>query len=102
VPLQGLSMATSGDYRNYYEIGGSRYCHEIDPAARAPVGHTLASVTVVHADCMTADALATALFVLGPQRGPALAQARGWAALFVVREGGALRDLATPAFAALG
>ena len=102
VPLQGLAMATSGDYRNFYEIAGRRYCHEIDPATRAPIAHNLASVTVVHDECMAADALATALIVLGPERGPALARAQGLAALFIVREpGGTLRDLATPAFAAL-
>ena len=103
VPLRGLSIATSGDYRNFYEVDGRRYSHEIDPTERAPVAHALASVTVAHAECMTADALATALFVLGPQRGLALARDQGLAALFVVREtGGRLRDLATPAFDALG
>lgn len=102
VPLQGLAMATSGDYRNFYEVAGRRYCHEIDPATRAPIAHPLASVTVVHDECMAADALATALIVLGPERGPALARAQGLAALFIVRDaGGVLRDLATPAFAAL-
>jgi thiamine biosynthesis lipoprotein len=103
VPLQGLAMATSGDYRNFYELAGRRYCHEIDPGARAPVRHALASVTVVHEECMTADALATALFVLGPERGLLLARHQGLAALFIVREaGGALLDVATPAFAAVG
>ncbi|MCU0256683.1 MAG: FAD:protein FMN transferase [Vicinamibacterales bacterium] len=102
VPLQDLAMATSGDYRNFYELDGRRYSHEIDPATRAPVAHGLASVTVVHEDCMTADALATALFVLGPERGLALARVEGLAALFIVRDGAALRDVATPALAALG
>jgi thiamine biosynthesis lipoprotein len=59
-------------------------------------------VSVVHAECITADAWATALFVLGPQRGLALARARGLASLFIVREaGGTLRDIASPAFDAL-
>jgi len=103
VPLHGQAMATSGDYRNFYEIDGRRYSHEIDPTTRAPVAHALASVTVLHAECMTADALATALFVLGPERGLALACEQGLAALFIVREAtGGLRDFATPALAALG
>jgi thiamine biosynthesis lipoprotein len=102
VALQGLAMATSGDYRNYYERDGRRFSHEIDPATRAPVAHALASVTVVHEECMFADALATALFVLGPERALALARERDLAAFFIVRAGdGTLRDLASPAFAAL-
>jgi thiamine biosynthesis lipoprotein len=102
VPLAGASIATSGDYRNWYEQDGRRIHHEIDPATRAPAAHALASVSVVHAECMAADAWATALFVLGPERGPALAREQGLAALFIVREAaGALRDIASPAFDAL-
>ena len=96
-------MATSGDYRNFYELAGRRIHHEIDPRTRAPAAHRLASVTVVHPQCREADALATALFVLGPEAGLAWARARQLAALFVLREpGSGLRDLATPAFDALG
>jgi thiamine biosynthesis lipoprotein len=102
VALQGLAMATSGDYRNFYERDGRRISHEIDPATREPVAHRLASVTVVHEECMFADAMATALIVLGPERGLTLARERDVAALFIVRDSdGALRDLASPAFAAL-
>lgn len=97
----GQSIATSGDYRNHYELDGRRIHHEIDPATRAPAAHGLASVSVLHAQCMAADAWATALFVLGPERGLALARERGLAALFTVREGGTLHDIATPAFSAL-
>jgi thiamine biosynthesis lipoprotein len=103
VGLQGLSMATSGDYRNFYELDGRRITHEIDPATRAPADNGLASVSVVHAECMAADALATALMIMGAQRGMALARRHGLAAFFIVRDrGGALRDLASPAFGALG
>jgi thiamine biosynthesis lipoprotein len=102
VPLSGGSMATSGDYRNYFVEGGQRYSHEIDPVAGAPVRHALASVTVVADDCMRADAMATALFVLGPQRGRALAESAGIAAQFIARGvDGVLDDAMTPAFAAL-
>ena len=102
-PLSGQSMATSGDYRIYHERDGRRYCHEIDPGTREPVTHRLASVSVVAGDCTYADAMATALFVLGPEHGLALAAERGLAALFIVRtaEGGFV-DRPTPAFAALG
>jgi len=96
-------MATSGDYRIYFERDGTRYCHEIDPATGCPIRHGLASVTVVAPDCGYADAMATALIVLGPEKGLALAAARNVAALFIVREGnGGLREFATPAFTALG
>ncbi|GAB4481662.1 MAG: FAD:protein FMN transferase [Burkholderiaceae bacterium] len=103
VPLAGRAMATSGDYRIYFEQDGRRYSHEIDPASGFPIDHRLASVTVVADDCMQADALATALIVLGPERGWALAQAQGLAAYFIARApDGAFDDRATPAFAALG
>ena len=102
VPLSGLAMATSGDYRIYFEQDGRRYCHEIDPRSGAPVTHGLASVTVVAEDCMRADALATALIVLGPEAGMALAQREGLAAHFILRAAdGRLLDRSSEAFAAL-
>ncbi len=95
-------MATSGDYRIYFEHHGRRYSHEIDPRTAEPVAHGLASVTVVADDCVRADALATALIVLGPQRGWALAQQQQLAAHFIVRDrDGHLHDRSTAAFAAL-
>jgi len=102
VPLSGRSMATSGDYRNYFEHGGRRYSHEIDPRTAAPTAHGLASVTVIADDCMTADALATALIVLGPQAGWALASRERLAAHFIVRGAdGRLHDRSTESFTAL-
>ncbi len=103
VPLSGRAMATSGDYRNYFLEDGRRYSHEIDPLAGAPIRHSLCSVTVVADDCMRADALATALIVLGADKGRALAESSGIAAQFIERvHGGSYRDSMTPAFAALG
>ena len=103
VPLDGLSMATSGDYRIFFEHEGRRYSHEIDPSTREPVRGDLASVSVACADCGRADALATALFVMGEKRGFEWAADRGEAACFIVRgEGGKLEDRRTPAFAKLG
>jgi len=83
--LHGLSVATSGDYRRYFEHQGRRLAHTIDPRSGVPAPHDLASVTVVHAECMAADAWSTALTVLGPQAGLALAEQRGLAARFVQR-----------------
>ncbi|MDO9072157.1 MAG: FAD:protein FMN transferase [Rubrivivax sp.] len=102
VPLSGQAMATSGDYRIYFEEGQRRYSHEIDPRQGEPIAHGLASVTVVAADCMQADALATALIVMGLEPGLALARQQGIAAHFIVRGAdGRLVDHATEAFAAL-
>ena len=97
--LENTSMATSGDYRNYFEQDGVRLSHLIDPRTGRPIAHALASVTVVHADAVRADALATGLSVLGPEAGLALAEEKGLAAYFIVRErGGALRAVTTSAF----
>ena len=83
--LHGLSVATSGDYRRWFEHAGRRYSHTIDPRDGLPIRHGLASVTVIHGQCMLADAWSTALTVLGPVDGPALANRLGLAARFVVR-----------------
>ena len=103
VPLSGLSLATSGDYRNFFVDGGRRYSHEIDPDSATPVAHALASVSVVAADCTQADAWSTALFVLGPERGLETARRLGLAAHFVQRRaGGSFSETTTAAFNALG
>jgi len=67
--LNGFSMATSGDYRQFRMEGDKRISHTIDPRTGQPIGHTLASVTVFAPRCMDADAYATALMVLGPEAG---------------------------------
>jgi thiamine biosynthesis lipoprotein len=85
--LHGLSVATSGDYRRYFLKSGVRFAHTIDPRSAAPIGNRLACVTVVHPHCMAADAWSTALTVLGPEQGLALAERQGLAARFVLRSG---------------
>ena len=99
----GRAIATSGDYRNFYrDETGELRAHIVDPRTAAPVGHAVASVSVLAGDCLTADALATALFVLGPDEGLPLLAARfpGVEALFLVRDGGnGFRETATPGFA---
>lgn len=82
VPLSGLSMATSGDYRNYYEVGGERLSHTIDPRSGHPITHNVASVSVIAPLCVRADAYATGLLVLGPE-GFDLAEELGLAAYFL-------------------
>lgn len=103
--MHGLSVATSGDYRRFYELGGERLPHTIDPRTGRPLRHGLASVTVVHASCMMADALSTALNVLGLDEGMAFARRHGIAAHFVQRDGqggeGRLVPHVSPAFEAM-
>ncbi len=101
VPLDGAAVATSGDYRNYREVDGARISHIIDPRNGLPIRHKLASVSVVHAECMMADALATALMVLRPEEGQELARRENLAVLFLVRDGDGFREIMTPAFEAL-
>ena len=85
IPLSDLALATSGDYRDYVEHDGVRISHTIDPRTGRPIAHGLASVSVIHASCMTADALATALEVLGPVEGLALAEKYDIPAFLLVR-----------------
>jgi thiamine biosynthesis lipoprotein len=80
-------VSTSGDYREFFESGGQRYSHTLDPATGRPVRHALASVTVIAPDCMRADALATALHVLGPEAGMAMAEREGLPVFMIVRDG---------------
>jgi thiamine biosynthesis lipoprotein len=98
--LHDLAIATSGDYRHFFEDHGHRYSHTIDPRTGYPVEHELASVTVLHRDCMHADALATALTVLGADEGLEYARRHDFAALFIVRNGDRFEEHMTPAFAA--
>jgi thiamine biosynthesis lipoprotein len=78
-----------------------RISHTIDPRTGRPVTHSLASVSVIDALCVRADALATALEVLGPDEAYALASEHGWAALLIIRDdAGTYRERSTPAFAA--
>lgn len=90
----GNAMATSGDYRNFFEVDGKRFSHTIDPRTGRPVDHRLASVTVVATTCMAADAWATALSVMGPQASLNLAQEHGLHTLLATRNGDGTYELA--------
>lgn len=98
IRLENMAMATSGDYRNYFEQDGSSYSHTIDPRTGRPVAHGLASVTVLHPSTMLADAWATGLLVLGPEKGYATALENGLAAYFIVHGEPGFEEISTPAF----
>lgn len=86
LPIHDISVATSGDYRNYFEEAGQRFSHTLDPRSGRPITHRLASVTVAHPSNAWADAWATALIVLGEEEGMALAHEQGLSVLMIVRE----------------
>jgi thiamine biosynthesis lipoprotein len=98
VELGEGALATSGDYRNYFQHQGADYSHTIDPRTGLPVVHTLASVSVVSQTCMDADALATALLVLGPEAGYNLAVKENWPILMIVANGAEFENKVTPHF----
>ena len=85
-----IAVATSGDYRNFFEIDGVRYSHSIDARSGWPVRHDLVSVTVLHQSAMWADAWATALTTLGPDAALSTANQRGLAVYLIRRHQGAL------------
>ena len=101
VHLTDAAMATSGDYRNFFEAAGQRFSHTIDTRTGKPVTHALASVTVVDAIGHRADALATALLVMGPDAGMRLAIDHGLAVLFLIRTDAGIVEQMSPAFGAL-
>lgn len=86
ITIADAALATSGDYRHFVERDGIRYAHTIDPVRRAPLIGGPAAVTVRAPTCMEADAWATALMVLGPSRGGALAEKLGLEVLFAERD----------------
>jgi thiamine biosynthesis lipoprotein len=98
IRIADVGVSTSGDYHDYFERDGQRYSHIIDPQSGRPVAHRLASVTVVSENTMRADALCTALMVLGPEEGYHLAQQAGLAAYFIIKTDAGFTDRETPAF----
>ncbi|MCA9048459.1 MAG: FAD:protein FMN transferase [Planctomycetaceae bacterium] len=107
-PLGGLhrvveviseSVATSGDYRNFFEINGVKYSHAIDPTTGRPVRNPPASVSVRHPSCMTADGWATALMVLGTERGITVARKHQINVMFQDVIDGRIRETSAGSFA---
>ena len=98
ISLTDAAVATSGDYRNFFETGGKRYSHTINPITGKPVTHSLASVTVVGEKGYRTDALATAILVLGEDRGMQLARNEDLAVLFLIRTEAGVEQRTSPAF----
>lgn len=92
------AIATSGDYRNYYEEDGKRYSHLIDPNTGSPITHDLVSVTVVNPSSMIADGLATAFNVMGWERAINLAEQEQLAVFLIRRTADGFEEYATPEF----
>ena len=98
IQLVDQAVATSGDYRNYFEIDGKRFAHTINPLTGRPVEHGLASVTVIADSAMQADGWATALMVLGLEQGRMIAEQHSLPVLFISRSGNSFTDYATTDF----
>ncbi|GGO80520.1 FAD:protein FMN transferase [Marinobacterium nitratireducens] len=98
IEVHEIGVATSGDYRNYFEENGIRFSHTIDPATGRPISHKLASVTVLSPTCAEADGLATMFTVMGAERGFQYAVDNGVAAFFIVKSDEGFVERMTPAF----
>jgi thiamine biosynthesis lipoprotein len=92
IALCDRAVATSGDYRRHFEHGGQRYAHTIDPRTGRPVDNDLAAVTVISGECWHADAISTALLVMGADEGCVFADRHDIAARFVRRTEGGYRE----------
>ena len=88
IALHDAAVATSGDYRHWVEVGGTRLSHTMDPVRGGPLAQSPASVTVVAGTCMAADAWATALMVKGSRQGADIARRMNLDALFIERRDG--------------
>lgn len=98
LPLSDISLATSGDYRNFFEVDKVRFSHTIDPRSGRPITHKLASCTILSDTTMKADALATAMMVLGPEQGFDLAEKENIAALFIIKTDAGFTEKASSSF----
>jgi len=101
--LHGLAVATSGDYRRYFQHGQRRASHTLDPRTGYPIANDVASTTVLASTCMAADALSTTITVLGAEAGLAFAEERGLAARLLLRRerNPGLEDITTSAWRAM-
>lgn len=87
VQLKNQALATSGNYRKFYEVDGIKYPHTIDPSTGFPVQHKLLSATVIADDAATADAFATALMVMGTEEGKKFVEQHPEIEVFLVSSG---------------
>ncbi|WP_340620999.1 FAD:protein FMN transferase [Xenorhabdus siamensis] len=93
-----MAVATSGDYRNYFEQHGVRYSHTIDPKTGNPIRHNLVSITVIAPTCMSADGFSTGLDVLGPVKGMELAEKLNIPVFMIVKTKDGFEERYSPAF----
>lgn len=93
-----MAIATSGDYRNYFEKEGVRYSHIIDPSTGKPINNKVVSVTVLDKSSMTADGLATGLMVLGEEKALQVAEQHSIPALIIVKTEDGFNEIASEAF----
>ncbi|WP_426417842.1 FAD:protein FMN transferase [Aestuariirhabdus sp. LZHN29] len=98
ISAENQGIATSGDYRNYFEVDGKRYSHTIDPRSGYPIDHKLVSVTVVDDSTALADGLATMFMALGPQEGMKVALKENISALFIEKSENEFLFTSTPGF----
>lgn len=98
ISIGNNAIATSGDYRNYFEEDGVRYSHLIEPTTGYPISHNLVSVTVIHTSSMTADGLATALNVMGTEKAKDLVLRNNIAVFMVFKEDDQFIEYTSPAF----
>ncbi|UDG81155.1 FAD:protein FMN transferase [Candidatus Hartigia pinicola] len=98
ISLGDMSIATSGDYRNYFEQDGIRFSHTINPQTGIPIKHNLASITVIASQCMIADGLSTAFNVLGAVDAVTFAEKMDIPIFVIVRTGNGLKEYYSKAF----
>lgn len=96
--MTNIALATSGDYRNFVQVHDKRYAHIINPQSGLPVNHTLRSVTVLDESCAQADAFATALFVMGLEKGLQFANHNALPVYFIIKNNGKLETHSSHAF----
>lgn len=93
-----MAIATSGDYRNYFEEDGVRYSHIINPKTGNPISNKVVSVTVLNPSCMTADGLSTGLMVLGETEGLRIANQNNIPVLYIVKTKDGFKEFSSDAF----
>jgi len=86
--ISDKGIATSGNYRNYYDIDGRRYSHIISPSTGYPVGNQIRGITVISDNCLDSDALATALLVMDIEEGIKLIEdLKGFEVFYILEDG---------------